>query len=182
MKNTLNMLRLRNCGKQQHSSWRKPPLGFIKINVDASFSSKSGSAVLAMVGRNFKGEFCFGKSWFCMALSPLMAEAAALHKATQFVEEMDGHNVIFESDNQELITCIRQADKPPPWEAKTLILAIRKLSNCHPDFMFSFVSREGKRVADWITRYSITEQSPIFWTNRPPNELTSLLYQDGLHF
>ncbi|GKV31652.1 hypothetical protein SLEP1_g40324 [Rubroshorea leprosula] len=172
--------RVRATGKQQPSAWSKPPLGFIKVNVDASFSPKSGSAVLAMVGRNCQGEFCFGKSGFYMALSPLMVEAATLHKATQFVEDKGVQNVIFETDNQELIACLLQPDKPSPWEVKTLILSIKRVSRSHPNFMFSFVSREGNRVADWVAWQSLKGQCPVFWENIPPNELLPLLYQDGL--
>ncbi|GKV41271.1 hypothetical protein SLEP1_g48827 [Rubroshorea leprosula] len=49
-----------------------------------------------MVGRNSNGEVFFGKTWLCMAISPLMAEAVALLKAVQFVGNMGVHNVKFE--------------------------------------------------------------------------------------
>ncbi|GKV12249.1 hypothetical protein SLEP1_g23421 [Rubroshorea leprosula] len=62
-------------GKQIQSSWSSPPPGVLKVNVDASFMPNLGSAALAMVGRNSNCEICFGKTWFCMAISPLMVEA-----------------------------------------------------------------------------------------------------------
>ncbi|GKV33767.1 hypothetical protein SLEP1_g42227 [Rubroshorea leprosula] len=68
-------------GKQQQPSWVKPSMGFLKVNVDASYSSQTGFAAFSMVARNFKGEICFDNSWLSVALSPLMVEATALYKA-----------------------------------------------------------------------------------------------------
>ncbi|GKV39420.1 hypothetical protein SLEP1_g47185 [Rubroshorea leprosula] len=95
--------RSRADGKQQQSSWVRPPTGFLKVNVDASFSPQTGCAALAMVGRNFKGEIYVGESWLAMASSPLMAEAVALCKAAKYMESMGAQNVLFESDNQNFI-------------------------------------------------------------------------------
>ncbi|GLT95177.1 hypothetical protein SLE2022_128730 [Rubroshorea leprosula] len=85
--------------KQHQSSWSNPPQSILKVNVDASFSPNLWSATLAMVGCDSNSEICFGNNWFCMALSPLIAEAIALLKAVQFVANMGVHYVIFESDN-----------------------------------------------------------------------------------
>ncbi|GLT34293.1 hypothetical protein SLA2020_088170 [Shorea laevis] len=35
-------------GKQQQAAWVKPPMGFLKVNVDASYSPQTGSAAFAM--------------------------------------------------------------------------------------------------------------------------------------
>ncbi|GKV17774.1 hypothetical protein SLEP1_g28235 [Rubroshorea leprosula] len=68
-------------GKKNLSSWSKPLQGTLKVNVDASFSQNLGSTTLAMA----MGNFGFGKTWFCMALSPLMAKGTALLKAVRFM-------------------------------------------------------------------------------------------------
>ncbi|GLU00931.1 hypothetical protein SLE2022_182650 [Rubroshorea leprosula] len=139
----------RSIGKQRHSYWSRPPQGIIKVNVDAAFSPSLGSAALAMVGHNSKGEICFGNVWLCMALSPVMAEALVLFKATKLVANMGIQHVIFKSDNQALISCLKHSDKLVPWDAKTVLLCSRQLSKDHLGFMFSFVSREGNKVVDW---------------------------------
>ncbi|GLT58613.1 hypothetical protein SLA2020_314900 [Shorea laevis] len=125
----LSPSRSQDKGKQQQSSWVRPPRGFLKVNVDASYSPQRGLAALAMVGRNFKGEICLGESWLSMALSPLMAEAVALNKAAKYMESLGAQNVFFESDNQALITYILQPDKPIPWEIKSIILSLREISH-----------------------------------------------------
>ncbi|GKV23955.1 hypothetical protein SLEP1_g33625 [Rubroshorea leprosula] len=172
--------RSRADGKQQQSSWVRPPTGFLKVNVDASFSPQTGCAALAMVGRNFKGEICVGESWLAMASSPLMAEAVALCKAAKYMESMGAQNVLFESDNQALILSLLQAHKPIPWEIKSIILALREISHRHPQFMISFIPRKDNKVADWVAKQSLKGQCPFFWAHRPPNVLFSLLLQDGL--
>ncbi|GLT61404.1 hypothetical protein SLA2020_341140 [Shorea laevis] len=164
--------------KKHHPSWSRPPQGTLKVNVDASFSPNLGSAALAMVGRDSNGELCFGKTWFCMALSPLMAEAAALLKAVRYVIDIGIHEVIFESDNQVLISCLQQDHKSCPWEAKSIIMSIKHSSYCHPGFSFNFIPREGNRVADWIARSSLHGQCPSYWAHRPPNILLLLLSED----
>ncbi|GLU13484.1 hypothetical protein SLE2022_301180 [Rubroshorea leprosula] len=155
--------RSRDQGKQQQPSWVKPPLGFLKVNVDASYSSQTGSAAFAMVARNFKGEICFGNSWLSVALSPLMAEAAALYKAVQYVESLGTHNVFFESDNQALIAHLLQPDKPLPWEIRSLILSIRQIAHRHSDFLFSYVPRRGNKVADWVAKQSLKKGNVPFF-------------------
>ncbi|GKV19300.1 hypothetical protein SLEP1_g29582 [Rubroshorea leprosula] len=170
----------RDNGKQQQSSWVRPPMGFLKVNVDASFSSQTGWAALAMVGRDFKGEIRFGEFWLSMALSPLMAEAVALCKAAKYMENRGAQNVLFESDNQALITFLLQPAKPIPWEIKSIILSLREISHRHPNFMFSFIPRKDNKVADWVAKQSLKGQCPFFWAHRPPNVLFSLLVQDGL--
>ncbi|GKV39936.1 hypothetical protein SLEP1_g47630 [Rubroshorea leprosula] len=172
--------RSRAQGKQQQPSWVKPLMGFLKVNVDTSYSSQTGSATFAMVARNFKGEICFGNSWLSVALSPIMAEAAALYKAVQYVESLGTNNVFFESDNQALIAHLLQPDKPLPWEISLLILSIRQITHRHRDFLFSYVPRRGNKVADWVAKQSLKGQCPFFWAHRPPNVMLSLLIQDGL--
>ncbi|GLT45911.1 hypothetical protein SLA2020_197070 [Shorea laevis] len=90
--------------KQAISRWTSPPPGFIKINVDASYFSNSGRTALAMVGRDPNGQIVMGSTWFCLALSPLMAEATALLKAIQTADDLGLDHVIFESDNEALLT------------------------------------------------------------------------------
>ncbi|GLT81408.1 hypothetical protein SLA2020_527970 [Shorea laevis] len=148
-------------GKKSLSSWSRPPLGTLKVNVDASFSPNLGSTALAMVGCNSNGDFCFGKTWFCMALSPLMAEATTLLKAVKYVIDRGLQDVIFKSDNQVLVSCLRQNSTPCPWDAKSLIMNIRQACIGYPNFRFMFVPREGNQVADWVARSSLHGQCPL---------------------
>ncbi|GLU11713.1 hypothetical protein SLE2022_284380 [Rubroshorea leprosula] len=152
-----------------------------EVNVDASFLPNSGTAALAMVGRNSNAEICLGSVWHCMALSPLMAEALALLKATQYVINMGLHQVIFETDNQSLISRIQQPATPITWDAKSFLMDIRQVSKHHLGFAFNYVPRENNRVADWVARTSLKGQCPSYWAHRPPNLLLSLLTQDGLY-
>ncbi|GLT35678.1 hypothetical protein SLA2020_101090 [Shorea laevis] len=163
---------------QVKSCWTRPPPEFMKINVDASYVSNCDLAALAMVGRNFDGELLIGRTWRCSASSPLMAEASALLKAIQYATDMGLNYVIFESDNEALISYAQEAFKPSPWEISSIIRSIRGLSSSKPSYSFSFVPREGNRVADWVARATARGQCPYYWAHCPPNILLSLLFQD----
>ncbi|GKU90131.1 hypothetical protein SLEP1_g4171 [Rubroshorea leprosula] len=166
--------------KQIHSCWTRPPPNFMKINVAASYASKSGLAALAMVGRNSNGELLVGRTWRCSASSPLMAEATVLLRAIQSAVDMGLNYVIFESDNEALISCAQGASKPSPWEISSIIHNIRGLSSSKPSYSFSFVPREGNRVADWVACATIREQCPYYWAHCPPNILMTLLLKDSV--
>ncbi|GLT34103.1 hypothetical protein SLA2020_086440 [Shorea laevis] len=149
--------------------WTKPPFGTYKVNTNASFSPSLGTATLAMVARDSNGYICFGKTWSYTVLSALMAEAAALLKAVRFVKELGLQEVISESDSQIVISSIQQPTKPLPWEVKSLLMNIRKLCDSHLGFKFSFVPRDGNKVADWVARSSLQGKCPFYWAHRPPN-------------
>ncbi|GLU16601.1 hypothetical protein SLE2022_330280 [Rubroshorea leprosula] len=115
-----------------------------------------------MVGRNLNGDFCFGKTWFCMALSPLMVEATAPFKAIRYVIDKGLHDVIFESNNKVLVSCLQQNNKPCPWDAKSLIMGERQSCIGYPNFRFMFIPREGNQITDWIARSSLHGQCPSY--------------------
>ncbi|GLU20287.1 hypothetical protein SLE2022_364950 [Rubroshorea leprosula] len=167
--------------KPQQSSWSRPPQDFIKINVDATYVPDSGSAALAMIARNSNGQICFGNSWLCVALSPLMAEALAMLRAIKSAINRGLHAVIFESDNQALISYIQQHEKLLPWEVKPVIMNISQACSCHPDFLFNYVPRKGNRVADWVAKSSLKGKCPWYWAHRPPNLLSFLLLVDSMN-
>ncbi|GKV49294.1 hypothetical protein SLEP1_g56051 [Rubroshorea leprosula] len=160
------------------SSWSRPPCGIIKVNVDASFSPNSGVAALTMVGRNSNGKISFRRAWRYLTSTPLSAKAATLLKAVRFAEDKGFQDIIFESDNQVLISSIQQSSKPLPWEAQSLIMSIRQSCISNPGFKFNFVPRSGNQVADWVARASLSGQCPLYWAHCPPNILRNLLCRD----
>ncbi|GLT96413.1 hypothetical protein SLE2022_140350 [Rubroshorea leprosula] len=135
-------------------------------------------AALAIVGRNSDGNLLLGRTWRCSTSSPLMAEATALLKAIQYAADMGLIFVIFESDNEALISFAQDAFKPSPWEISSIIQSIKDLSSSKPSYSFSFVPREGNRVTDWVARATIRGQCPYYWAHCPPNILLTLLSED----
>ncbi|XVF84716.1 hypothetical protein PTKIN_Ptkin17bG0060500 [Pterospermum kingtungense] len=62
-------------------SWKAPPAGTVKLNVDVAYSTSKEEASLGIVARNSNGEVLFsaaGKRW--SILSSLQAELLAIHK------------------------------------------------------------------------------------------------------
>ncbi|GKV49235.1 hypothetical protein SLEP1_g55998 [Rubroshorea leprosula] len=130
-----------------------------------------------MVGRDSNDEIYFGRTWRYSASTPLSAEAAAFLRAVRFAEDKGFQDIIFEPDNQVLISSIQQSSMPQPREAQTLIMSIRQSCVINPGFRFNFVPRSGNQVADWVARTSLSGQCPSYWAHCPPNILLNLLFK-----
>ncbi|GKV46733.1 hypothetical protein SLEP1_g53708 [Rubroshorea leprosula] len=166
--------------KHVTSAWLRPPPGFLKFNVDASFMPNSGLTALTMVGRDSYGKILTGRTWLCSTASSLMAEANALLRAVQSAADMGLDQVIFESDNETLISYAQHANQPLPWEIHSIIHNIRSFCSSRPNFSFSFIPRAGNRVADWIARSTLKGQCPFYWAHCPPDILLQLLLTDAV--
>ncbi|GKU91658.1 hypothetical protein SLEP1_g5498 [Rubroshorea leprosula] len=140
----------------------------------------SGLTALAMVGRDSYGKILTGRTWLCSTASSLMAEANALLRAVQSAADMGLDQVIFESDNETLISYAQHANQPLPWEIHSIIHNIRSFCSSRPNFSFSFIPRAGNRVADWIARSTLKGQCPFYWAHCPPDILLQLLLTDAV--
>ena len=64
--------------------WQPPPIGFLKINYDASFQMKVRKAQMAFICRNYRGQIIYAavSTHFCS--SSAVAEALAIREAVRF--------------------------------------------------------------------------------------------------
>ncbi|KAL6220001.1 hypothetical protein ACLB2K_007759 [Fragaria x ananassa] len=58
-----------------NTTWKKPPFGYIKINIDATWTSDTNLAGLRVVVRNHHGSLIDGSSQCCCASSAIEVEA-----------------------------------------------------------------------------------------------------------
>jgi hypothetical protein len=84
---------IRRCGLN-------PEGGFLKLNVDASFSAESHSGATGDVIRNCRGDFIAASSTFIPHVgSPQMAEAIAMLHGLRLANDKGCNNIEAESDS-----------------------------------------------------------------------------------
>ncbi|OMO66661.1 hypothetical protein COLO4_30428 [Corchorus olitorius] len=101
--------------------WQPPPMGKLKINVDASFCSSKMEAGLGVVVRNHVGEVVVSASKNIDFVSnSLYAEVHAILFRFEIALEYDIHDCILESD---CLIAVKEIHKEAPvwWEGGVLI-------------------------------------------------------------
>ncbi|XP_024179300.1 uncharacterized protein LOC112185289 [Rosa chinensis] len=91
----------------QNVRWKKPPIGMIKLNVDAAFSTVDGSIGVGGVFRDFEGS-CFGgfRHTLPTASSARHAELVALLMGVQLAISHQFVPLIVETDCQDLVQAV----------------------------------------------------------------------------
>lgn len=80
-------------------AWQKPPLGFVKVNIDAGFDTNAAKVGFGWCGRGSSGEFMLAHvSSFGGVLSPAEGKALGLLRAMQWVITLHIDRVLFETD------------------------------------------------------------------------------------
>ena len=99
-------------------TWEKPGQGSYKLNTDASFFENGVGAIAAII-RNYREEAVAGVAEpFTYADSATTAEALALRRGLQLVNQMGCSRVTVESDCLEIISACRgKADILAPYSA-----------------------------------------------------------------
>ena len=153
------------CLSQQKWS---PPLGTIKLNVDAATSNNS--AAIAVVARNHLGVPVKVWARSIKLTTPLQAETEALLWAMQLARIEKWNHVVFEGDAKICIDAIKNPSNPCPW---TLIIPIRNicaLLDCFSSCFFVWVNRTCNGVAHQAARFALLSRLSFFFNkdNLPP--------------
>ncbi|OMP07814.1 hypothetical protein COLO4_07023 [Corchorus olitorius] len=161
--------------RTNQQAWRPPQRGFIKLNCDVAFDSSSGDTGIAVVCRDHNGELVDGASFFTQANSVDVAEALAVRLATRLACRRGWRNVIFESDNKDLVGRLCSTSKKDRWYTRTIELDIASLTCFFDSFSFSFVHRSANRAADWVAKNTRKRCCPVDWMYSPPADLVGFL-------
>ena len=98
--------------------WFPTPLGWIKVNVDATLSGSKSA--LAAVARDHRGHVIKVWSSNHYHCSPIQAESAVLLWAVEFAIQEQWRLVIFEGDAKGCVDTLASADLLPDWSICTL--------------------------------------------------------------
>jgi hypothetical protein len=94
--------------KKKNGGWSRPPMGFVKLNVDASLDHDQLRGTTGAVIRDDKGNFILGANWkieFCA--DALTAEALALRFDLCLAQKGGCNRLIINSDNMEVIDTMK---------------------------------------------------------------------------
>jgi ribonuclease HI len=162
---------------QKDYDWDKPPRGSLKLNVDASYFP-DGSGAAAAVLRNDKGEAIAGIACPLGNMqSATSAEAMAILKGLDFLENIGCDAAYIESDSTEVIeACSGTIDIMGPYSA-ILADCFQKASSMR---MVKFIHcrREANMVAHHLAKRAYETRSSIHWRDRPPDFILPFVLRD----
>lgn len=80
--------------------WSRPPVGFLKCNVDASIFPASGKVGYGCIIHDYSGAFVAAKSSsnLCSVLTPAVAEAFGIREVLSWIKTSDFVTVLVETD------------------------------------------------------------------------------------
>ncbi|XP_059623080.1 uncharacterized protein LOC132266245 [Cornus florida] len=134
----------------QSPQWSFPPNDFVKVNVDAPFSSSSKLCGGGYVARNHEGRVLSLGSWlFQDIFSPVVAEGLSLRAVIQVCLQWGWPKIIFEGDCQTIIKLCSSEEA-----LATIVHDIKVLLQHGEDFSLNWVLRHCNRVAHEICRWS----------------------------
>ena len=119
--------------------WSPPPLGFIKLNVDASIAQNNSA--LAVVARNEHGTVLKARSKILPKRSPIAAETEAILWALHLARGEIWRVIIVESDSKISIDAILDYMGCPQWAISSLVSDILFLEK-YFDSCFLFLGKK----------------------------------------
>ena len=159
--------------------WSNPPVNYLKINSDGSFTDISNEAGIGIVCRDYEGTFKWGFIDKVKSISAFMTEALALKKALLLALDLGYDMVMFETDCMLLKqNIVKDGSEIYEWQSRSIILEIVKLLSSQAGFSICFTPREGNGIADHLAAEAHKEVNPIGWVHTPSPLLSHLLALD----
>ncbi|KAL6520972.1 hypothetical protein OROGR_017541 [Orobanche gracilis] len=133
--------------------WSAPPLGYIKVNIDATIFSNYNIVGCGVVARDTEGEFI---AWRHTRMrghwNPEVAEACAVLGGINMALDFNWRRVIFESDCYNVVTAFKNATCRFS-EFGGFIDEGLRLCKTLDDFRFTHVKREGNKFAHNVASF-----------------------------
>lgn len=169
-------LNVENGNQRMSDSWKPPPAGTVKLNVDGSFGGEPHRMGGGGVFRDSKGTWMGGFISFETGGNPLLAEATALRDGLECGWQRGFRNLICEVDCQELISSLGDQERTRfmpvlqdinNWLLRDWIVVLQP------------VNRIANRVADRLARLGAESLQPgvHVWDN-PQLEIMTLMLSD----
>ncbi|XP_019163602.1 PREDICTED: uncharacterized protein LOC109159944 [Ipomoea nil] len=158
-------------------TWKKPPPGTLKLNIDGSVAPLSLTAGCGGVIRNSSGEWITGFIAKLGTCTPLEAEAWSILKGIQFAIAKGYSNVLIESDSSDVVNFL-QDSRPSCIAAHNILEACKKELRRLNHWQVSAINREQNYVADALAKMAINHDFGLLSLTDPPDEITTLLDND----
>ena len=164
--------------KSSCNCWKKPDLGFYKLNTDAGWDSITHKASLGIIIRDDKGSVIASKAFPRDSNSVAEAEAFSLVLGVKTAASLDLLNLQVECDNQSLILAITSTITN--WKLSPFVDHLLALSSSFFNVSWKWISRQANRSADAAAMLCKRGSHSLEWTTNPPTPLFFVLRNDGL--
>jgi hypothetical protein len=143
--------------------WSKPPPGWDKLNIEASYCDQTGKVVIRDVDRKVLLSAC---KYFNHMASAEEAEAAACLEGTHLALEWIRRPIMIESDCSELVKGLHSTDVR--WAST--IAEIKAVCQLLPECNIVHIRRDSNMVVDGLAQLArSSEQDIIMQFSVPPS-------------
>ncbi|KAJ8749857.1 hypothetical protein K2173_013772 [Erythroxylum novogranatense] len=161
--------------------WKKPPVGFIRINTDAAIFKELGTTSTGFVVRNSNGDcIAVGSNIFSGVLDPSTVEAMSIREALSWVKKKNLHSVIIESDSKLVIQSLL-SNRRNRSDVDFIVIDCLFLCNSINDVHFGFCKRSANCAAHTLARNASSMSGLVYWDLSVPSCISSALAADKVY-
>ncbi|KAK4271402.1 hypothetical protein QN277_020103 [Acacia crassicarpa] len=168
--------------------WKKPGIGWTKLNFDGSSKGggggrgrgRGGKASIGGLIRNDKAEFMLGYAESIGRANSTIAELKALRRGLELVVENGWNDKLWlEGDAKTLVEIISKRRKVRCMEVQKHISDINSILPEVNNLVVSHIYREGNRAADKFAQMGHLLEEPTIWRHVPPHEVLAIMRDDA---
>ena len=158
--------------------WKKPSMGFIKLNTDAAFQVSDGSTGLGGIFRDHEGNClgCFSK-FQVSSSSPIHAELLALLEGVQIAYSKSLSPLVIETDCQSIVEAVYKGSLDHS-DIGFLLTDLRWGLQLLAAAQLRFVRRQANVVAHNLAKLAIQSSSSIAFSSVPPPSVVEFIIDD----
>ncbi|KAE8796077.1 hypothetical protein D1007_28934 [Hordeum vulgare] len=163
----------------KRNPWTRPPPGYTKLNVDASFDPDLLQGSVGAVLHDNAGKFiAASNSVIGVCLDVYMAEAIALRFGLNLATSVGCNKLVVNSDNTDVIASMQEGGN----SSRTAAAILDDCNHMARDFThvrYDHCHRKANSVADELARIC-KFSSPNSWFKKPPSAITPLLVRENV--
>ena len=162
-------------------AWRRPEIGWTKLNFDGSSKGDKapGLASIGGVLRDHKAQFLLGYAEAIGRANSAMAELTALTKGLELVLENGWKDVWVEGDDKGLMEILADNKEVKCVETRSYFRYIKSLILDLDNCKVSHIYREGNKVADRFASIGHRYKKLEIWRELPPLETLDMMRHDA---
>ncbi|GMI94864.1 hypothetical protein HRI_003155700 [Hibiscus trionum] len=152
--------------------WKKPEIGWIKLNTDGSVSAIGGLL------RDHNGwPLC---AYFAKTLhkNTFMVELSAIWRGLHLALSLGIRTIWIESDSLSVVKTINRQQPGGP-SSGCYLSEIRKLLAHFDDYRVTHTWREANKAADYVSRMDVELKDVVFWPTDFPDTLHDIIKDDA---
>ncbi|XP_042974894.1 uncharacterized protein LOC122306534 [Carya illinoinensis] len=159
-------------------SWKPPPEGSLKINIDGAIFDDFNKAGVGVVLRDQAGRVLVACSKSEPAVpNPEIIEATAMLRGLQFGLQWGTSKVLMETDCLFLVKALNSHSENLT-EFAYVLAEIKRLMLYFQEISFVHVSRQGNNVAHCLAKYARNVDDVITWWDECPSFVSQAVWLD----